>query len=140
MRNVGNCLLTLVNRFDQELSAPDFVADVILYFTSISILCHDVLVSVADAQMRNLVAVEDDLVFAVHFFNGHIWHHVIFWGLGKDRPWSGFQLRNIIGAFLHLLDANAYAPRDFRETALAQILHMFGNDFVFQTVAFAVAF
>src|SRR5207302_3539421 len=99
VRNVGNCLLTLVNRFDQELSAPDFVADVILYFTSISILCHDVLVSVADAQMRNLVAVEDDLVFAVHFFNGHIWHHVIFWASAKIAPGRGSNCAILLAHF-----------------------------------------
>src|SRR6476659_10862412 len=116
MGNVGNCLLTLVNRLDQEFSAPNFVADVILHFTAISVLRHDVLVSVADAQMRNLLAVEDDLVFAVHFFDGYIGHDVIFRSLGKDRSWSWLELRNVIGAFLHLLDADAHAPRDFRET------------------------
>jgi hypothetical protein len=49
-------------------------------------------------------------------------------------------LRDVVGAFLHLLNADAHASRDFGEPALAQILHMFGNDFVFQAVAFAVAF
>ena len=140
MRNIGNCLLTLVDRLDQEFSASDFVADVILHLISIPVLRHDVLVSVADAQMRNLLAVEDDLVFPVHFFDGHIWHNVIFRGLGEDRAWSGFQLCDVVSAFLHLFYADAHAPRDFREPALAQILHMIGNDFVFQAVAFAVAF
>ena len=90
MRNIGNCLLTLVNRLDQEFSASDFVSDVILHFTSVSVLRHDVLVGVADAQMRDLVAVENDLVFAIYFFDRHIWHNVIFRGLGKDRARSRF--------------------------------------------------
>src|SRR5947208_8644671 len=70
MRDVGNGLLALMDLFDKKLSAPDFIANVILHFVSIPILRHDVLISIADAQMRNLVAVENDLIFAVYFFHG----------------------------------------------------------------------
>ena len=85
MRDVRNRLLALMDRFDQEFSAADFVADVILHFTAISVLRHDVFVGVADAQMRNLFAVQDDLVFAVDFFDGHIGQDIILRGGGENR-------------------------------------------------------
>ena len=84
VRDVRNRLLALVDRFDQEFSASDFIADVILHFAAIAVLRHDVLVGVADAQMRNLFAVEDDLVFAVDFFDGHVWQDVILRRLGEN--------------------------------------------------------
>ena len=73
MSNVGNCLLALVNRFDQEFSASNFVANVILHFAAIPILRHDVFVGVADAQMRDLFSVQHHLVIAIDLFDRHIW-------------------------------------------------------------------
>ena len=55
--DIGNGLLALVNRFDQKFSASDLVADVVLHFAAVAVLRHDVFVSIADAQMRNLFAV-----------------------------------------------------------------------------------
>ena len=57
VRNIGNRLLALVNRLDQKFSAPDLVTNVVLHFVSVAVLRHDVLVSIADAQMWNLFAV-----------------------------------------------------------------------------------
>src|SRR5213596_3538197 len=56
LRDVGNGLLPLVNRSDQEFAAADFVADVIFDF-AVVILRDDVFVEVADPQMRNLLVV-----------------------------------------------------------------------------------
>src|SRR6266487_2231184 len=83
------------------------------------ILGHDVLISIADAQMRNLVAVENDLVFAVYLLHGHVRHDIVFRRLGKNRTRPRLQLGNVVSAFLHLLHADAHAPRDFRKAALA---------------------
>src|SRR6476646_795426 len=99
MRNVGNRLLALVDRLDQKFSAPDFIANVILYFVAIPILGHDVLVSIADAQMWNLVAVENDLVFAVHFFHGHISSAMVFGVLAKIAPGRGSSCAMLLAHF-----------------------------------------
>ena len=56
--NVENCLLAAMNRADQEFSAPDLVADVIFNFAALGVAGRDdVLVKIADPQMRNLLAV-----------------------------------------------------------------------------------
>ncbi len=55
--NVGNGLLTLMDRLDQKFAAPDLVANVILHFAAVAVLRHDVFVGIADAQVRNLFAV-----------------------------------------------------------------------------------
>ena len=57
VRDIGNRLLALMDRFDQEFSAADLVADVIFHFAAVAVLRHDVLVSVADAQVRDLFTV-----------------------------------------------------------------------------------
>ena len=57
VRDVGNRLLPLMDRLDQEFSAPDLVTNVVLHFASVMVLRHDVFVSVTDAQMRDLFAV-----------------------------------------------------------------------------------
>src|SRR5207302_1312116 len=55
--NVGNGLLTLMDRLDQKFAAPDLVANVILHFAAVAILRHDVFVGIADAQVRNLFTI-----------------------------------------------------------------------------------
>ncbi len=57
VRDIGNRLLALVDRLDQKFAAPDFIANVIFDFVAIAILRHDVFVSVADAQVWDLLAV-----------------------------------------------------------------------------------
>ena len=57
VRDVGNRLLALVDRSDQEFAAPNFVADVIFDFTAVVVLRDDVFVRVADPQMRNLLVI-----------------------------------------------------------------------------------
>jgi hypothetical protein len=52
MGNVGNRLLALVDRSDQEFAAPDFVADIVFDFTAVVILRDDILVGITDPQMR----------------------------------------------------------------------------------------
>ena len=47
-----------MDRADKEFSAPDFVADVILNFAALGVARgDDVLVKIADPQMRNLLIV-----------------------------------------------------------------------------------
>ena len=134
VRDVGDRLLALVDRFDQEFSAADFVADVILHFAAVAVLRHDVFVGVADAQVRDLFAVQDDLVFAVDFFHGHIGQDIILRRLGKNLAGPRIELRDVVGAFLHLLDADAHAARDLGKAPFAEIRHVVGDDLVFEAV------
>ena len=46
----------------------------------------------------------------------------------------------LFGAFLHLLDADAHPARDFGKTPLPKILHVVGNDLVFEAALFPFAF
>ena len=55
LRDIGNGLLALMDRSDEEFAAPDFVADVIFDFAAVIALRDDVLVDVADPQMRDLL-------------------------------------------------------------------------------------
>ena len=48
VRDIGNRLLALVDRSDQEFAAPDFVADVIFDFSAVAVLRDNVLVDIAD--------------------------------------------------------------------------------------------
>ena len=48
VRDVGNGLLALVDRSDQEFAAPDFVADVVFDLAAVVVLRDDVFVRVAD--------------------------------------------------------------------------------------------
>jgi hypothetical protein len=57
VRDVGNGLLALVDRSDQEFAVPDLVANVIFDFAAVVPLRDNVFVDVADPQMRNLLVV-----------------------------------------------------------------------------------
>ena len=139
MRDVGNGLLPLVDRFDEELSAPDLVADIILHFAAVSVLRHDVFVGVADAQVRDLFTVEDDLILAVDFFHGHIRQDVILRSGGKNLTRARIELGDVVRAFLDLLHANSHPARDLGKAPFAQVLHVVLDDFVFEAVSFSFA-
>ena len=56
--DVQNCLLTLMNRTDQEFPAPDFIADIVFDLACLSVAGgDDILVKIADPQVRNLLVV-----------------------------------------------------------------------------------
>ena len=57
VRDIGNCLLALVDGLDQKFAAPDLITNVIFDFVAVAILRHDVFVSIADTQVRDLLAV-----------------------------------------------------------------------------------
>src|SRR5262244_2569450 len=74
------------------------------------------------------------MVIAVYFFDRHVRQDVVLRRLGEYCARSRIELGDIVRAFLNLLDADSYSPRDLRETPLAQILHVIGDDLVFQAV------
>ena len=53
--------------------------------------------------------------------------------------WPRIELRNIVRTLLHLFDADAHPSRNFRETPFAQILHVVGNNLVFEVALFSLA-
>ena len=139
MRDVGNRLLALVDRLDEKFAAADLVSNVIFDLVPVTFFRHDVLVGITNAEVGNLFPVQDDLVFPIDLFNRDVGDNVIFGRLGENRPRSRLELCDIVRAFLDLLDRDSHSARDFGETAFAQILHVFGNDLVFETVSFAGA-
>ena len=87
-----------------------------------------------------MFAVEDDLVFAVDLFDGDIGENVILRRGGENLPGPRIELRDVVGAFLDLLDADTHAARDLGEASFPQVRHMVLDDFVFEAVPFAFAF
>ena len=85
--------------------------------------------------MRDLFAVQDDLVFAVDFFDGHVGQDVILRRLGKNLSGPRIELGDVVGAFLHLLDADAHSARDFGKAPFPEIRHVIGNDLVFEAAS-----
>src|SRR6267378_1814639 len=87
LHDVENCFLTLMNRADQEFSAPDLVADIIFDLAALRIAGRDdILVKIANPQMRNLLIVQDDLVIAVDLFHHHVGQHVVLRRSSEDLP------------------------------------------------------
>ena len=91
--DVRDGLLALVDALDEEFAAADFVADVVLHLGAAAVLRHQVLVGVADAQVRDLVAVEGDLVIAADLLHVDIGQDVVVRVRGenlaglRDRAW-----------------------------------------------------
>ena len=76
-RNVQNRLLPLVQALDQKFSGADFFADVIANFRRILALGHQIFVSVADPQMRDVLVVSSDHVFIADSLNEHLGQDVL---------------------------------------------------------------
>ena len=78
LRDVHDCLLPLMDRADQEFAAADLSRMPYLDVAALRVARrNDVLIQVADPQMRNLFVVERDLIFAVDVFHDHVRQHVI---------------------------------------------------------------
>ncbi len=85
--------------------------------------------------MRDLFAVQDDLVFALDFLHGHVGQDVVLRSLGKDLPGSRIELGDVVGGFLHLLDADSHSARDLGKAPFAEIGHVVGDDPVFEAAS-----
>src|SRR5207244_2334070 len=135
LRDIQNCLLALMDRADQEFSAPNLVADVIFHFAALSIAGRDdVLVQIADPQMRNLLIVEDDLILAIHLFHDHVRQHIVLRRSSENLTRARIEPRNVVGSLLHVLNANSNSSRDLWKASSAQIFHVLGDDFVLEGV------
>src|SRR5438128_1492944 len=89
------------------------------------------LVLLIDSPVRNLFAVQDDVVFAMDFFHRDIWQHIILGGSGEDGAGPRVELGDVVGAFLHLLDTDSHSARNLGKTAFSEVGHVIGNDLVF---------
>src|SRR5438874_2704528 len=87
--------------------------------------------------MRNLFVIQSDLVLAIHLFHRHIRQHIVLRRSRKDLARTRIQPPNIVGRLLHVLYADPHPTRDFGKTPPAQILHVFGHDFVLQAILFS---
>src|SRR5207247_129470 len=118
LRDVENCLLALMDRADQEFSAPDFVPDIIFNFAALGVAGRDdVLIKITDPQMRDLLIVQGDLIFAIHLFDDHIGQHIVLRRSSEDLTWTRIQPGNVVRGFLNVLNANAHPARDLRKTS-----------------------
>ena len=140
LRDVGDCLLALMDRADQKFTAPDFVANIIFDLAALSVAGRDdILVKIANPQMWNLLVVEDDLIFAVHLFHCHIRQYIVLRRRGKHLAGTRIQPANVVGCLLYLVHADSHPTRNFRKASPAQIIHVFRNDLVLQAAFFSLS-
>src|SRR5207244_8302142 len=119
----------------QEFAAPDFVPDVIFNFAALGVAGRDdILVKIADPQMRNLLIVQGDLIFAIHLFHDHIGQHIVLRRSSENLTWTRIQPRDVAGGLLNVLNANVHSARDLRKTSPAKVFHVLGDDFVLERV------
>ncbi len=140
LRDVQNCLLALMDRADQEFAAADFVADIIFDVPGLRVSGgDDVLVEIADPQMRNLFVVEGDLIFAIHFFDDDVRRYVILWRGSENLTWPRVQARDVVGGLLYLFDADCHPARNLGKAVLGEFLHVLRNNGVLEAVFFSLA-
>ena len=89
--------------------------------------------------MRNLFAVEDDLVFAVDFFHRHVGQHVILRRRGKNLRRARVELRDVVRAFCTCSTLSPMRRAISGKSPLAEIRHVLGHDPVLQAASPSVA-
>ena len=124
---------------DEELSAADLVADVILHVGATLLLRHEVLVGIADPQVGDLFAVERDLELTTDLFDVHIGEDVVIWIRGKNLTGLRIERGDEIGRALHLFGRGAEAARDLGKAAFAEIIQMAIDNAILETLLFADA-
>ena len=140
LRDVHNRLLPLMDRADQKFAAADFVPDVIFGVAALRVAgSNNVLVQIADPQMGNLFIVEGGLILAVHLFHDHVRQHVILRRGSENLAGTRIQSRDVIGSFLHFLDADRHSTRDLHKTVPAQVIHVLGHDSVLEALFLALS-
>ena len=139
-RDVQDGLLALVEAFDEEFSGADFFANVILHLGGISALRHEVLVGVADAQVRNLLVVGRHHEIVAGLLHENLGQNILV-GVRQERPArTRLQARDAGERGLDFLDGLAGAARDFRDAPLAQLVHEVADDAIFEGFLPAGAF
>src|SRR5205823_9383723 len=139
-RDVENCLLALMDRANQEFPATNFVAHVILNLARLSFAGgDDVFVDVADSQMWDLLIVQGDLIFTIHFFHDYVGKYIVLRRSCEDLTGTRIEPRNAVSGLLHILDINSHSPRDFGEPSPAQIFHMLQHNLVLESVFSSVS-
>ena len=89
--------------------------------------------------MRNLFAVEGDLIFAIYFLNDHVREYVILRRGGENLTWPRVQARDVVGRLLHLFDADCHSARNLRKAVLGELFHVLRNNPALEAVFFSLS-
>src|SRR4030095_15865575 len=90
--------------------------------------------------MRKLFVVQSDLVFAIDLFHRHIRQYIVLRRGSKNLARTWIQSSNVVGGLLYVLHTDAHSTRDFGKASPAQIVHVFGHNFVLQAVFLSFSF
>lgn len=85
---------------------------------------HEILVGVADAEVGDLLVVEQHDIFAFDTLDHHVRRNVLLLLGAEHASRLRLQRRDEIGDLLHLLDAQAHRARNLRVTLAAEVVEM----------------
>ncbi len=129
-------MLALMDALDQKLAGADLVPNVFLGLGRLFRVGHQFLVRVADAEMRDLVVVQDDHVIAVDTADHDIGRDVLVLFTAEHPPGFGFQGGDEIGKFLDFLGRDTERTGDLRIATAAEILDVLADQGGFDAVRF----
>src|ERR1017187_6606475 len=138
--DVGDGGLALVQALDEKFAGADFFADVILHLGVVLAAGHQILIDIADAQVRNLLVVGGDGEIVAVLHHENLGCNVLLDDRQKGASGSRFQLANAGERFLDLLHGLAGAARDFGNAPFAERVHEVADDAIFQRLLLAGAF
>ena len=129
--NIGDGLLPLVNAFNEKLARRDLLANVIFHFGGLFAPGHQFFIRVADAQVRNLLIVQQDRVAVLAGLDRHIGGDILLLLRAKHPAGLRFQRRNEIGNRLDLLHGQAQRPANLHIMFATEIVQVFTDNFGF---------
>ena len=132
--------LALVQALDEKFPGADFFADVIFHLGVVLAGGHQILIDIADAQMRNLLVVGGDGEVVAVFHHKNFRRDVLLDGGQKGAAGPRFQPADAGERFLNFIHRLAGAARDFGDAPFAERIHEIADDAVFERFLQAGAF
>ena len=132
--NVEDRLLPLVQALDQKLPGPDFLANVVAHLGGVLALGHQILVCIADAQVRNVVVIGRHHEIAIRAMNEDFRQDVLIVIREKSTARAWLQPRDAFQRLLHVIHVMVGAAGDLRDAPFSERLHKLVNDAIFQSV------
>ena len=126
--------------FDEKFSRANLFTNVLANLRRTVRLRQQVFVSVADAQMRNMVVVGGHDQVDADFLHKHFRKDVLVVVRQVGAPGTRLQIGDPRQRRLHFFDGRIQCPRDLRDAPFAQRLHAFADNAVIDRVLFASPF